>query len=304
MKSFNMMTKEVGGYFGLELKSGKEFHSASIHLNTDRNCFEYLIKTIKSKKIFIPYFICDTMLERLKINKINFEFYHIDNELSPIVSSEILKNNIFLYANYFGLKQNIVSNLSSKYTNLIIDNSQAFFSPHIMGINTFYSARKFFGVPDGAYLYKEKKKLIILEEDHSLYRMKHLLIRLDSGVEKGYKAFKLIEKSFMNLPVRAMSKLIRAVLCSISYEKVQSVCRQNFLYLHKKLQNINKIWINISNLNAHMVYPFMTNTKRLKEKFIKNKIFLATYWLNVLKLVDEDQLEYKLVNKILPLTIY
>jgi hypothetical protein len=53
-----------------------------------------------------------------------------------------------------------------------------------------------------------------------------------------------------------------------------------------------------------MVYPFMTNTKRLKEKFIKNKIFLATYWLNVLKLVDEDQLEYKLVNKILPLTIY
>ena len=53
----------------------------------------------------------------------------------------------FLYTNYFGLKQGCVKLLEKKYgDHLIVDNAQAFFAKPIKGIDTFYSARKFFGL--------------------------------------------------------------------------------------------------------------------------------------------------------------
>lgn len=35
---------------------------------------------------------------------------------------------------------------------IILDNTQSFFQKPISGIDTIYSCRKYFGVPDGAYL--------------------------------------------------------------------------------------------------------------------------------------------------------
>lgn len=39
--------------------------------------------------------------------------------------------------------------------NLIVDNVQVFYTPPIKGLDTIYTCRKFFGVPDGAYLYTD-----------------------------------------------------------------------------------------------------------------------------------------------------
>ena len=67
---------------------------------------------------------------------------------------------------------------------LIVDNTQAFcFSDR--GVDTFYSARKFFGVPDGAYLYTDKFLNVELEQDVSCQRCEHLLRRIDEGAERG-----------------------------------------------------------------------------------------------------------------------
>jgi hypothetical protein len=298
-----MKAKEIGGYFGLELNKGNEYHNMAIHLNTGRNCLEYLIKMLNIKKIFVPYYNCEVMLEPIKKCKVNYEFYHVDNKLAPIVNQKIKSNETLLYVNYFGLKQNIVNSLSYKYKNLIIDNSQAFYCPLVEGMDTFYSARKFFGVPDGAYLYTKKKKIKLYKDDCSSSRMQHLLIRLDEGAEKGYNNFKLAENSLNNLSIRKMSNITKALLCNINYEYVKSVREQNFLFLYEKLNRLNRIEFDLSKLVAPMVYPFFTKIKGLREKLIKNKIFLATYWRNVLNLVDRDQLEYKLVNQILPLPI-
>ena len=52
--------------------------------------------------------------------------------------------------------------LNKKYPNLIVDNAQAFYMPHL-GLASFYSPRKFFGVADGGYLFCGKK----LDEEFS-----------------------------------------------------------------------------------------------------------------------------------------
>ena len=148
--------KEIGGYIELEFKEGQPFHSSAIALNTTRNCFEYVLRAKKIKKILIPHFTCDVMLEPINKLGVIFQYYHIDSNLEPIITNETSQNNALLYTNYFGIKQNVIKKLHKKFGNLIIDNSQAFYHFPVKNVDTFYSARKFFGVPDGAYLYTDK----------------------------------------------------------------------------------------------------------------------------------------------------
>ena len=149
-----MISKAIGGYFELELNSTGEYHAASIALNTARNAFEYVLKVRAYKKVYIPYYTCVVMLEPIKKLNIDFEFYAIDENLEPLFDySKIMDEQGFLYTNYFGLKDDFIKQYSTIIPNLIIDNAQSFFSEPLNDIDTFYSARKFFGVSDGAYLY-------------------------------------------------------------------------------------------------------------------------------------------------------
>lgn len=42
--------KEIGGYFELELHKGGHYHPDALHLNTGRNCFEYILRAKGYKK--------------------------------------------------------------------------------------------------------------------------------------------------------------------------------------------------------------------------------------------------------------
>ncbi len=300
------MKNSIGGYFELELNKNKEFHENAICLNTGRNCLEYILKVNKYKKIYIPFYICDVILEPIKKIGIDYEFYKIDKEFKPIFNFTLSKEDAFLYVNYFGIKQDYIKKLSKKFKNLIIDNTQAFFDKPIKGIDTFYSARKCFGVPDGAYLYSHKKtnNTSELEQDISSNRIKHLLLRIEYGAEKGYEYFIENENSLINQPIKKMSKLTHAVLNSINYEKVMLTRKNNFIFLHNKLKNKNEITIDIKNIKTPMIYPFLyPNSNKLRKILIDNKIFIASYWKNINKLIGPDSYEIYLSNNLLPIPI-
>ena len=53
--------KEIGGYFGLEEFAGKEYYPDLVALNNARNALVYLIRARGVKKLFIPYFLCDSV---------------------------------------------------------------------------------------------------------------------------------------------------------------------------------------------------------------------------------------------------
>ncbi len=102
------------------------------------------------------------MLEPFKKLGIPYEFYHIDINFEIRECFTLKANEALLYVNYYGLKQRYVEQLANKTGDrLIVDNTQAFYAKPIAGIDTFYTCRKFFGVPDGAYLYTDKR----LDED-------------------------------------------------------------------------------------------------------------------------------------------
>ena len=78
------MQRAIGGYFGLELRDGVHYHEDALRLNTARNCFEYILRVHKYRKVYIPYYTCEVMLEPLKKCGVLYEFYHIRRSASNI----------------------------------------------------------------------------------------------------------------------------------------------------------------------------------------------------------------------------
>lgn len=295
--------ESVGGYFELELRKGEHYHKNALCLNTARNSFEYILRTRKYKRVYIPYYTCEVMLQPLCKLNVEYEFYSINEKLEPIESKQLSSDEAFLYTNYYGLKQDCVERLAHQYgEHLIVDNAQAFFAPRLSGIDTFYSARKFFGVPDGSYLYTDCVLDIELEQDKSFERMQHLLRRIDENAEAGYSSFRKNDDALDNQPIKLMSKLTSCILENIDYNQVKDIRRRNYEYLAYFLHKYNRLELLLDAESVPMVYPYFTSNN-LRSDLIRNKIFVAQYWPNVLDWTDNTQLEYSLTMKLVPLPI-
>lgn len=295
--------REIGGYFGLELNAGKEFHDNAICLNTGRNALEYILKANGYTKIYLPFFICNAVLEPIKKLQIDILFYSIDEQLEPVFNyANIEDKSAFLYVNYFGMKDRFVESLIAKCKNLLIDNSQSFFSKPLPGIDTFYSARKFFGVPDGAYLYSNRKLDITFERDVSFERASHLLKRVDVDAETGFNDFRNNEGKLENQEIKQMSSLSKALLSGIDYQNAIQRRTENFDHLHISLKKLNKFEVE-RGLGVPMVYPFWNSNSNLKKTLLAQKIYTPTYWENVKTWVEEESLEYKMVEEVVYLPI-
>ena len=297
--------KEIGGYFELELNAGYEYHPDAFKLNLGRTAFEYILRAKQVKKVFLPYYTCDVMMVPVKSVGIEYEFYRVDKNLEPIFNYESLKEaDHFLYTNYFGVKDNFINQVATSIKNLIIDNSQAFFSKPLAGVDTFYSPRKFFGLPDGGYLYTKERLNSNLDQDISWKQFDHLLIRIDKGAEEGYKAFLRNTDELRNQPVKMMSKLTQSLLRSINYEKARDSRKFNFDYMHDKLHDRNELKMDVTSIGTPMIYPFLCPYgEELKKELISNKVFVATYWKNTLISVSGDSYEEYLTNNLVPLPI-
>ena len=84
--------KEIGGYFGLEESTRNEYYPKLVALNTGRNALLYVLKAKKVKKIYIPFYLCDTVSEICKKYNYDFEYYHIDKSFKPIFSKKLKKS--------------------------------------------------------------------------------------------------------------------------------------------------------------------------------------------------------------------
>lgn len=285
----------------MELREGEHYHRNAIRLNTASNCFEYVLRARNYAKVYIPYYTCEVMLVPIRKLHIEHEFYHIDEKLEPTNLPKLDANEAFLYTNYFGLKQDCVKRLVSKYgSQLIVDDAQAFYAEPLEGIDTFYSARKFFGVPDGAYLYTDKPLRQEFEQDCSYNRMAHLLKRIDLGPEAGYQDFRTNEELLCNQEIKRMSRLTEALLCGIDYESAKRKRRENYVVLDNALKDSNLIHLKMDEDAVPMVYPYLTKDKSLRQRLIDNKVFVATYWPNVKGWTMEGMMERGVVDKLIP----
>jgi len=295
--------KTIGGYIPLELSKGEVYYPNLIALNTGRNALEYILRIRKYTAIYLPYFTCEVLLEPLKKLNIPYQFYHIDEDLDPVIDFEIGERSCFLYTNYFGIKTNTVKRLANELKNLIVDNAQAFFCKPIANCDTFYSCRKFFGVPDGAYLNISAQLGLSLKQDQSIGRFSHLIKSIDLNIEEGYADYIANNNLLCNNEIKKMSVLTEAILASIDYEKCADIRRKNFAYLDEHLGEENILRLNFSGDDVPMVYPLLLEDPSVKQQLINQKIFVATYWPNVFEWADADSFEYFLARNLVSIPI-
>jgi len=228
----------------------------------------------------------------------------IDNNFGPIFDVKIIKKDEgFLYTNYFGLKNGFISQLSLFCKNLIIDNSQAFFALPKPGIPTFYSCRKFFGVPYGAYLYLDETTDKEFPPDSSFERFSQLLKRIEYGAEMGYNDFRANETNLICQPIKKMSNLKKALLFNIDYSFVRQRRRRNFLKLHKTLSHFNNLHLELDDQSIPLVYPLLFPEPNLKQRLIDKKIFVPIFWTEVLKRTSDASIQFQFATGIIHLPI-
>lgn len=288
--------KEIGGYFEIEqTKGNSEYYKDLIGLNTARNALLYILKAKNISKIYIPYFLCDTVYKLCIRENYDFEYYHIDENFKPIFYKKLNDNEYLYLVNYYGQFSNKeILEFKEKFQNIIVDNVQAFYQKPIKNIDTIYSCRKFFGVPDGAYL-STNKYIIDLPIDNSEDRTKHLYGRLKDGASKHYQEFKDNEELFYELPLMRMSNLTHKLLKNIDYVVIKRKREKNFNYLNERLKKINKL--KVKDIEGPYTYPFYTdNGLFIKKILIENKIYVATLWPNV-----DEGYEKEMAENILPL---
>lgn len=292
--------KEIGGYLGLEQFVHHEYYSNLISLNNARNALLYILKARTIRKLYIPYFLCDSVSELCDREGYSYEFYHIDNCFQPIFEQTLAPNEYLYIVNYYGQIDNSqIAALKGRYQRIIVDNVQAFFQQPLDGIDTIYSCRKFFGVPDGAYLSTSAVLETDLPEDISKDRMRHLLGRFEGKCASDYyEDFKLANYAFSELELRTMSRLTHNLLGAIDYYGAKQKRERNYAFLNAHLKSCNKLVL--KDAVGPYAYPFYCNNGiEVKRKLAEKKIYVPTLWPNVRNL--EGTLEKDYAENILPL---
>lgn len=293
--------REFGGYIEIEHYKGNEYHTGCLALNSGRNCLRYLIRARQIRKIMLPRLQCQVIEEVCRREGVQIQWYEV-KALEKPYQDEQLEEEVFLYLiNYYGqLEKNYLEKLLAGHKRVIVDNAQDFFCGPIEGVDTIYTCRKFFGVPDGAYLYTDAQADFTLQADFSYDRMEFLLGRYECGAEKFYQNYRENEAWMDKQGLSAMSALTHNILRSIDYERVEQTRTGNAKRLDAGLGENNLL--TVKNMTGAYLYPyFCADGEKLRKKLIERKIFVPVLWQNVLEDCDIDTAEYNFSKNMVPL---
>ena len=101
-----------------------------------------------------------------------------------------------------------------------------------------------------------------------------------------------------------MSRFTKAIMESINYAESLKQRNENFIFIQEKLGKLNELkWLGNCKIKGPMVYPFLVRHETLRKKLIAKKVYVATYWPEILNAANKKNVEYYLTKYLLPLPI-
>lgn len=301
----NTMDTAIGGYFELELAPtcGTPFPQASAYQSARAAFLALLRQSPHANRVWMPYYICNAMLAPVHAAGKEICFYNLDNQLTVSTQVALRTGDLLLYVNYFGICTAQCDALLQRFApaQIVLDCSQAFYTPPYNCYASIYSPRKFFGIPDGGLLVTTAPITPPeIQDTGSEGRMWHLIKRLGGTAEAGYQDFKHAEDSLNNMEPRGLSTITQRLLRSVNFEAAKAARNRNFAYLRQHLDKTNTLTLP-ADVDGPHCYPYMPDHPVCKDTLIRNRIFVATYWPDVLARVSPDSFEAQLVNQCLPI---
>ena len=297
--------REIGGYFELERYCGSHYHETALHLNCGRGCISYLVEAHHIKSVWIPHYICSSVIDRFNYLDVKINLYYIDSSFQPRWDTINASDDDYLYlVDFYGqLSDQSIDRAQLLFDNrIIVDESQGFFRTGRENVDTLYTTRKYFGVADGAYLYTNERIERDLEQDESHNRMHYLLGRLERTATEFFEESRRNNRIFDDEPAKQMSAITESLLSAVDYNFVRNRRERNFAFLEQLLAASNKL--SPVSSPGPFCYPLLVeNGPAARKALAAQKIYIPTYWPNVLADVDIHSLEYHYANNILPLPV-
>lgn len=292
----------IGGYQGLDLPLFPANLAPSlVKTNSARSALKVVLKAVSAQKVWLPTYTCDAVVEAVKDLGIKLEYYRVSPTFNVDSPLSLRKGEYILVVDYFGMSRDSVNQSLCRFgqANTIVDCSQAFFSDYKDALATLWSPRKFFGLPDGGLLYSNDPRISQPEvrDTTSATRMAHLISRLSNSPETAYQQYQEAEQAISKLPLQGMSHLTERLLQSVDYQSARETRTRNAQYLHERLGQYNRLNLKIDETVAPMCYPFLPSVKAAsKADLIKERVFVPTYWPEVLGRVEQGCFEWDLVT--------
>lgn len=292
----------IGGYQGLELPLCKaNISPLVVKTNSARSALKVVLKAVSAQKIWLPAYTCDVVVEAVKDLGIELEYYRLSPAFNVDPSISLDKGEYILVVDYFGMSRDFVNRSLCEFgqANTIVDCSQAYFSDHTGALATFWSPRKFFGLPDGGLLYSNDPRIKQPEmrDTTSATRLGHLISRLTNSPETAYQQYQAAEQSIAEIPVLGMSELTERLLHAVDYEAARAARNRNASYLHERLGEYNQLKFYVDADTVPLCYPLLPAVKTAsRSELINNRVFVPSYWPEVLTRVEEGSFEWNLVT--------
>lgn len=316
--------KYIGGQLGYDnliLAKSNLLKNTQIYTN-GRSALFFILKNIKSKinKVYVPSYLCESILQPIKKLGIKFIFYEIRNNFNFKIPKE--NNSAIIILNYFGLENKKVENISNNYKKniyYIYDCTHNIFNKYddIKGFNKknifrYASIRKYIPFSVGAICnldYINLKK--IKNNNVKILNMFNTLIDrnkyFNNSKKNIYYENQLLNKQdryrlFENRTI-FKSKLpenIEKKIKKYNLKRILFIRNNNYNFLKKKLQKKVKI---ISKNICFPLYLTIFLIKDNKEKVFnylaKQGIFAVNLW-PIPKEVNRNNFKYPFaLNKML-----
>lgn len=278
--------------FRLNLDYKKNYN---LYIN-GREAFASILKEVSFKKqtIYLPNYICGSLLKAIRKFNLKVKFYNIDNNFNYSVPE--VKNSIILLINYFGIKKKlsdniILNNIIIEDTTLSAESFKKYNSKNKTNYFYFGSFRKLFTSLVCGYssIKNNHKKTNYLIEKFFMQCVSASLIKSQYGnimntyqsnnIEKFYlKIFQDFESIFdkNNLNYKP-NNIFVSYLSQLNYKKELNLRKQRYFILQKKLKNIKNIKILYT--HEYSFFIFLEKKKKKLIEFLKRyNIYLSAYW--------------------------
>lgn len=295
--------KKIGGFFELELPhNGLPLHPKAYALSTGRACMMVMLRYLSPKRVYVPFYTCDAVLEPFTKLNIETKFYALDITFYPLDLPRLDDGEYLLWTNYFGVFGDHTNKIKKRFgKQVLLDDTHAFFNQGHIDYWSFTSARKYFGVPDGAFLYAPLKLDLHLERFKAI-SIKHGFLRRLGLQKEAYEAYRKYEQG-LDCSEFGISEVSEGILRGVDISNVAKVRRRNFDFLHSFLGQYNQLTFQ-QILDVPFCYPFLPTFRVNREFLYSNEIFIPSLWSDIFKRnVDGFDFEKHISSELLPLPV-
>jgi hypothetical protein len=275
--------RSIGGFLPRETPGSRKgpFHAGLLELSSGRAALALVLSHVHAKRVHLPFFVCDALVDAVRSVGAEPLFHALDADLLPPPEIQPAADDMLLLIDFFGVRSARIASLAQVWQHrCVVDNTQAFFQQPVPGAWTFYSARKFFGVADGAYL-AAPVPIDVMRLPQATPSGAHLASP-DLG---GLAAFEMFQQqeSLIDCVPRRMSAVSHALLDRLDYR--QAILRRtaNARYLHARLAERNLLAEPMSSASVGpLCYPLLLEAPVARDALGAHGLFIPTFWKEVL----------------------